>query len=331
MSEKVCVVTYVFGEKYQGFIPLYIYSLKKLYPSYDVKIYIDGHLAQDIKEIIKKSDWDSSVQIYENYVLDKMGLNTRELPLGINKALRWLIFEEEFLIYDYLYFGDIDIIFCYEQLPLHKQHINHMNYLKLPYSNVLRTYMGSDKPNYKSLIKYILPYKLSLFLKEVSKKKKEVVIKRLTGLHFINAKNYYNEEMILQIKLFISLIKEKNKNFFLKYLLDDELLLHDLVLKSDHSIPNISPPGLMMDSTGFLYLNFRPHHGLHLGVFFSEKSKKQNFQLINSEMYKEYFVYFKELCNDPYFKDIIKNSPIFIKENLGNVNQYYGSLENDKF
>lgn len=36
MADKICVTTYIWGDKYQIYVPIAIYSIKKFYPDYDV-------------------------------------------------------------------------------------------------------------------------------------------------------------------------------------------------------------------------------------------------------------------------------------------------------
>ena len=41
---KVCVTTYIYGEKYQDYIPLLIYSIHKVYPEYYIILFLYGVL-----------------------------------------------------------------------------------------------------------------------------------------------------------------------------------------------------------------------------------------------------------------------------------------------
>lgn len=48
---KFLITTIVGGDLYQNFVPVYIYSLKKAYPDYDIRIYSWDKIKPSIKAI----------------------------------------------------------------------------------------------------------------------------------------------------------------------------------------------------------------------------------------------------------------------------------------
>jgi len=67
--KKLCVIAYVFGDEYQGYIPLFIYSILKTYPEYEVKVYLDRELKPEIKIATDILDDMGVYQITENLIL----------------------------------------------------------------------------------------------------------------------------------------------------------------------------------------------------------------------------------------------------------------------
>lgn len=100
---RVCVSTVCSADSFQYYIPLFIYSLKKAYPDYGIKIFLRGVLNEDVKEALKLIEGD--YDIYENSFID--------YPTRIStcNTLRHLLPANKFKGYEYLYITDIDFIF----------------------------------------------------------------------------------------------------------------------------------------------------------------------------------------------------------------------------
>ncbi|GAH02994.1 unnamed protein product, partial [marine sediment metagenome] len=135
MDNKVCLTTFVYGDKYNSYIPLLIYSIKKAYPGYYVIIFVHGKLNEDIKNQLALLTGLGDFEVRENQFMD-LYITT---PLE-SMMVRWILPYENFREFDYLYVVDIDMVYIKEPTPLHSQHIEHMNYLKLPFSNIIRYY-----------------------------------------------------------------------------------------------------------------------------------------------------------------------------------------------
>ena len=89
------------GNTYQGFIPLFVYSINKAYPEVDIKIFIKGALNLKNKDRIKGMKCD----IYDNFFKE---YENRE---SMSNSLRFLVPSSYFKDYRDIYITDIDFIF----------------------------------------------------------------------------------------------------------------------------------------------------------------------------------------------------------------------------
>ena len=316
-NTKVCLTTYIYGVKYQNYIPFLLYSCYKAYPEYDVVLFLYDKLDEKIKVQIDSLELKNKVVIHENHFNDCPKIT----PLK-SKGLRWILWDDIFNEYDYLYTVDIDMLYIKEPIPLHIQHIRHMNYSNLPISNMRR------------ILKYN-PYNirtLTLRLKNVGFKsifdffKDDKIQTRLTGLHFVDRKIYYS--------LLTNEKREKFKNDiytnkYLSYVMypNNEVLLAEIVKSINIELSRV---GLQNNSTEMLDFNnpermaFRPHHGIHMGIFRSSEYPDSTIDILETPTYKFYLQkYISEIVVDPVFIDLLKNSPDNIKESFKNLHEYY--------
>lgn len=301
--KDLCIATYVYGENYQSFIPIYIYSVLKNYPDYDVRIYLDNKLLPNIKRQLDMLKGLGNYHIIENFnsqieIDDKMSRNDQ-----IMRSLRWLIYDDAYINYDAIYVGDIDIFICEEKPGIYEQHINHCNYLGLPYSNCIRK-SKLEKSNFKKLIYNLFKFGASETIKFYKNPRDE--IKRLTGLHFIRTKDYYNKIYPI-LPRYMKMLKDVANNKSIKYNkveFNDEFLLYELISDSGIGLPAESTLGAENDSKDFNSISFRPHHGLHLGIFRSYEGAQRERRLVLGEVYLEYY---RQFCN------IRKNDEIYMK------------------
>ncbi|MFW6016887.1 MAG: hypothetical protein ACOCRK_10655, partial [bacterium] len=135
MKKKLCVATYVFGELYQQYIPIYIYSLLKNYPEYTPIIFSELPLKVNIKKQLEIVRELGDFTIYESYSYGYYKLMGQRA-----EALRWLLIHKNFYNYNAVYIGDIDIFFAREIPPIYDQHIKHCDVIGLPYSNIVRVF-----------------------------------------------------------------------------------------------------------------------------------------------------------------------------------------------
>ncbi len=162
---KLCIAVYVFGT-YTKFIPYYVYSVLKSYPDYHVKIFIEKELTLPEKKCLTliKHELSDNFSILENFFPEYDFLNDTHIFGGGKKILRWLIPEDEFGEFDYVYIGDVDFLIIREEPSLLESHLDHCERTQLPFSNKVRK--KPDSNDYGN---------------------------RLSGLHFYIKKPYYEK------------------------------------------------------------------------------------------------------------------------------------------
>lgn len=255
--------SFVFGS-YQKYIPYYIYSVWKTHPESYVKIFTDKKLEINIEETLTYLK-ENNIRNFEivNFCDSFHDYNKYKMKGGGVKTLvRYLIDIEHFYEFDYVYIGDIDILFLEEDLSIPDFHIRQMKQLGLPFSNKVRV----DKNG--------------------------IITKRLTGLHFLKTKEYF--EKINSIILKIKNDKSYREKYFEGLNRDEEFLYR-----------------LNMDAFNFSPLQLskaeRPWHGMHLGITRGNKNVdiktvEENSSLSIEDIKKQ----LKEYLKDPIFQEIQK-------------------------
>ena len=132
------------------------------------------------------------------------------------KAARWLIPQEEVSDFEYVYIGDVDFIICREDPDIRARHVGHCRQNDLPYSNAVRV---KDPP-----------------------------VRRLSGLHFIIVKPYYEKMASAMAEMRERILSGA---FSDAPIVGNEFLLYEMVDRGIGRFPS---------------LFYRPGHGLHLGV-----------------------------------------------------------------
>lgn len=246
-KKELCIVAYVYGYKYQGWIPVYLFSILKNYPYYHVRIYLDGKLSLNVKRSLDLlSEYKENYEIIEHSYLKENRLSNLE-----NRSLRWILCDNELKKYKYVYVGDIDIYICREKEELLAQHKHHMQLTGLPYSNVLRL-------------------KLKHYLNDQKRNNKHHLF-RLTGLHFFKTSEYFKatqrcrdkiSDLLLYSPQKYNIVKKAEVYLLKKYITtDDERTLFFIVLCSHLGFPDCSYE-LNENSS----LCFRPLHGIHFAI-----------------------------------------------------------------
>ena len=312
---KVCLTTFVYGSKYQDFIPLFIYSALKAYPDYYIKLFVYGRLKEKIKQQLKMLETLGDFEVLENQFND-LSISS---PLEA-RTVRWILPYESFQNFDYLYVVDIDIFYIKEPIELHEQHIKHMDFLGLPFSNIIRNY--SAKAHSLKLIYQRLrdtgPTNFINFVTSGILKSKQ-----LSGLHFIRVNPYFKEveESRNKLEQLIS-TKKYRKNI----LNNDEVFLYEMIRDAGY---NISGMGVMSNSLEMLDFKnpckaeFRPHHGIHLGIFRAKKSALINNPILESSEYKYYIDNFQTMIKDDLYIALLNKSSKSLKALINNLYYYY--------
>jgi hypothetical protein len=205
----LCIVVCVYGA-YQNYIPLYIYTALRSYPDYFVRVYLREELLPHNRRALEavREGLSSRFEVREN--------SLREFPDTALKSTRWLIPYEDLSDFEYAYFGDVDFIICREDPDIRARHVGHCRENDLPYSNAVRV--------------------------------RNPPVKRLSGLHFIIVKPYYERMGSVIAQMRDRIISEPTGEYAKRL---DESLLYEMVERGIGRFPPLA---------------FRPWHGIHLGV-----------------------------------------------------------------
>lgn len=301
--KNLCMVAYVYGEKYQYYIPLYILSLHYSYPDYDIRIYIDNTICENVKkqlDILKKIK--NNFYIIENFAMTTKFSKKAQKITQIQRCQRWLFFDEAFLNYKSIYIGDIDLFICKEDQPLFEQHIKHCEFIKKPYSNISRISKDVKKSFYNFLkftYKFSFPQTLKFFIS------KKYNLKKLSGLHFIITELYYTKckNIFDEIYNELNLLAEGKS---LKYNLcnfNNEGVLYDISQMAGFGELEASYNEYNIENDPFKHA-YRPHHGIHLGIFRDDSIIKNEMKVITSKLYIGYYQFFKEITQSEIYREI---------------------------
>lgn len=317
-KDKVCLTTFIYGERYQAYIPFLVYSCHVSYPDYDIILFVHGDLCESVQRSLNLLSVENCRVIEHCY--DDCPQMT---PLK-SMALRWILWDDCFMDYDYLYVVDIDMIYQKENIPLHEQHKIHMQTTGLAFDNMKRKYIRHPF-QLIPLLQRIKYAGMTSFLKFLFGEK---VVYRASGLHFVKVKDYYEK--------FTPIVRQKYKesiyyNKWLKDVMfpDNEALLYYILQKL-----GFSPEKLPIQSNSYSSINFeepertefRPHHGIHLGIFRTDiplSQRPSDEAILRTEAYKYYFAQFKkQMYSDPMFRKLLNEAPVYIKDSFKRMFKY---------
>ena len=126
---RLCISTVV-DSKYQYFMPLFIFCLRRVYPDYDIKIFTHGKLARNVKSALAYLTGFKLVpKLFDDWNY------TKYAPI----SWRFLIPPEHYHGYDFVYVGDVDMMILPEKVSLLNFHYNEMAETGFCYSNSLRS------------------------------------------------------------------------------------------------------------------------------------------------------------------------------------------------
>lgn len=294
--KKICFINYVFGEKYQQFIPIYLFFLFQTYPDADAKIYLDGLLLPQIKSALEKLEkWSQQYVIIENYRSEiQLPSYAYRVPT-IQKSYRWLINDSEFYNYVAVYIGDIDILICKEEKSLYEQHVEHCSYLNLPFSNIVRNAPSNKIYNFRFFLSLLYRYGIGETIAYYTRTKQSTF--RLSGLHFILVKPYFEKIYNSQKKYWreLKLLANRKSKKYRLSTFNNEAMLYDMLSDAGYVMPASSTGEPYNIETNTQKIAFRPHHGIHLGVFRSIDIMKAEKEVISSAVYKAYYKYFLQV------------------------------------
>ncbi len=152
-ESKLCLIYYVVTERYEHYIPFFLYFLGKAYPNINTYIAIRQPLCGVVK--------DQMLPLVDNKNY-KIEIEFQDYPIysEFTKILRWIVRNDHTDQFEYLYYGDIDIFIMKQKPSLMESHLARMNEFDTFYSN--GTFTDIDG------------------------------IEKMTGIHFCKRKEWYN-------------------------------------------------------------------------------------------------------------------------------------------
>lgn len=333
--KKMCFVVFLYGKQYQWYIPLYIYSINKSYPGYDIRIYINEDLSYDLKCLLQNASFLKNYTIIDNVRENNKYQVPHIVPTSKNKELfnislqsaRWILYDSAFEDYNAIYIGDIDIFISKENYDLYDQHMKHCNFMKIPFSNMPRRWEKRQLCNFKKNFSDLKKFGIYELLRKLRDKNR--YIHRLSGLHFVVVKEYYPKVMPF-FKTYQKELEDITKTRSTKWckcVFNDEVVLFDLIKEAgfpvaemDYHTAGKESPSVCPDDA--LIINYRPHHGLHLGIWRSKGAEERYPSVIKSKAYKDYYKQFSRLReNDPNFRFLLQNESVFVKTVIQNMDE----------
>lgn len=306
----LCVVAFAAGEKYIQYLPLFVYSLKRAYPEYGVRVFGVEDMDAKTKKALRLIN-------HGDFEYIKLKLNNTNLSLKFKKLIRWVLLLEDYIDirkYEYVYYSDVDIFFLKDELGLVLPHVKHMEFISLPFSNTCRCrtitfedYFG--KLNLKKYVKKILQGRLVDVAELIAKRK--ISYFRLTGLHFVDAHVYLSRTREVRVEYFNYMEKGLVNKFPLGA--DDEVFLYELCEKSGFSLTELSKRTFdcveLGDPLNPLRWNYRPTHGIHLGDF--RESLSTAIKTLQPILHLGWFVNYLDQFDEVY-KDLKKSDFYFL-------------------
>lgn len=304
MNNSLCIVAWVYGKKYQGWIPLYVYSIVRNYPQYDIVICLDSILNPAVRNMLNEDLNNANYRIIENTELEQEYCDSDM----IKRCYRWLWNNEEVTNkYEYIYIGDIDMYIEKEEPSLLRQHVDDMKNTGLIYSNSLRLRFRD----------YIYATK--------SVKCAHNYLMRLSGLHFVKSRDYYKKVSFAQ-EYIKRKIKKRSRLFEKLFFRDDERCLWIINAIARMGFP---PKSYEIDDKAF-----RPLHGVHFAVGREMESYRKLFafnQAKNNEHYMLFQNFAKDYNEDPKMRRIIHNSTYYVWKIINNTCEFWGkTMTNDE-
>jgi hypothetical protein len=340
-KKNLCMVGFNYGTTYQGFIPFYIYSIQQAYPEYDVRVFSDMPIREDVQKVLHRLEERGGFEVIGGYDF-RLGVDLCEIQDSELKcSYRWLFYDDRFDDYEAVYIGDTDILICPEPGGIFETHMTHCKALGLPYSNYRRlayrefeTEARHPTLGRKGIAQLTLGGKLEEAKVEwesrrigyrLVRSRTSLFLDSLSGLHFIIAEPYYRA------------VRESFASVFDEYLqrsingepISNENLLFSLMLESGLGVPPLVAHSKEADNRFPHSTGFRPWHGIHLGIFRGSLARNMghNYQIVNSAIYAEYYRWYERLKHeDSLFEDMINSADPLVAKLFDALDQHIDDL-----
>jgi hypothetical protein len=312
MKKPLCVTTFVFGD-YQEYIPIFVYFVLRAYPDYYPLIFMQGALDARVRQRLELLRGLGRFRVQDNFQTALHWVGHRA------KAVRWLLYDGEFADYDAVYSGDIDMLIMPENPKLHEQHDIHCEVLGLPYSNIIRPpRVVRIKKDPLSIAKRLVQYGVRDTLRALPLY--ETRVSQLSGLHYMRTDAYFRAVLPKMLEFMGLLGGGRGKTVLPmdKYLngFRNEAFLLDLISDSGLGLPPPVEYGPdLLDYRNFSKPGFRPHHGIHLGIFRNWNHNLADRSMLRLDCYREYYAHYTlAIKSDPLFQALLKASPTWLQD-----------------
>lgn len=278
---KVLITTVCSPDEFSYYIPLFIYSVKRAYPHYSVKVFLTGKLSSDLKILLEKmKHWCNS----DFEVLEDQFQDIPKVKKHLNNALRLFVPDEYYKGYDYGYVTDIDFL-VFKHKPTLKQHyVNLMCQAKQPYIAARGPYR---KPRRKEINRH-----------GWIRKYKRVIIGRL----FFKVPEFLDKTRSQRNAYYRRFIQNKSDSWdnhkpgsYREY---DEVMFNRILRESKLKTPKKPSKTCAGCGIGNLYRD------IHLGDF--KFSKRVHSKKFYSKIKEETIAEYLNLKKDKYWQEILK-------------------------
>jgi len=288
--QKHCITTVVSGNKYQDFIPLFVYSINRYYPEVDIHIFIKGSLNKKVKDQIKDMSCKIHDKCFEEYI---------DLP-SMSNSLRFLVPSSIFMGYTSTYITDIDFIFFRQEKPYYKYFMDVVLKSGQPYAAVAGAPRFPKRP-------HVTPSWSGKFLRTAAG---SVLLTPEWFRKTKRARNIYRE--ILRGER-----SEKIDNILpASYREYDEVMFCRLCREAGLKVPSGKKYTFLTGKS----INSKYRH-IHLGDFkfkkrYSSMSKMK--RILHSKNVRQY----DKMKEDPKWLELVKGSCDRIKDMVANLNKH---------
>lgn len=138
---KTCITTLVSADKFQHYLPLYIYVVRKEYPEYYLKTFITGKLNPLVEQCLNYLrdsgvNFDEPISVFNNIQMIESTAN----------SLRFLVSENYFEGMDYVIFTDADLLLFRNSPTLLEWHLKRLKKMKSCYAGHHGPYRKKYRP-----------------------------------------------------------------------------------------------------------------------------------------------------------------------------------------
>jgi hypothetical protein len=250
---KTAITTLVSADKFQHYLPLYIYVARKEYPEYFLKTFVTGKINPLVERCLKYLResgirFDEPICVFEDV----------EQIEGTANSLRFLVHEDYFKGMDYVIYTDVDLLLFRNSPTLLDWHIKRMTKMKTCYAG----HHGPWKKKYRP---------------EISKIGWKGNFERISGGFFMVTQQWYKET-------------KKQRNYYLKkakggklggFREFDEVMLSRITRGSDLPMP---PRGFCKKQRGIHIGDFKKQMKRR---YRSNRRLKKKIALQNTKKYQD--------------------------------------------